>query len=61
MIAVAVQACTREQARLPTVERDAFIARYDALLAVVLAANPPPPARPRRRGRIKQSPAHSLL
>lgn len=44
--------------------RDRFVARYDALLAAGLAANPanPPPLRhPRQRGRLKQSPARNLL
>lgn len=58
---------TAEQARtqghlcLPIVERDAFVARYNALLAVGHAANPPPARRPRHRGRGKQSPARNLL
>jgi transposase len=53
--------------RLPTAQRNSFRARYDALLAEGLAANPqpPPPAAaapsPRRRGRRKQSPARNLL
>lgn len=48
---------------LPQPERDAFVARYDALLAAGLAANPPPrgPRRPHQRGRRKQSPARNLL
>jgi transposase len=56
-----------EQARmqgglcLPAALRAGFIARYEALLATGLAANPPPPRRVRRRGRIKQSPARNLL
>ncbi|MGZ3640452.1 MAG: IS66 family transposase [Ktedonobacterales bacterium] len=44
--------------------RDGLVARYDALLAVGLAANPaqpPPRRRPRQRGRLKQSPARNLL
>jgi transposase len=41
--------------------RDALVARYDALLAAGLAANPPPARAPRRRGRIKQTPARNLL
>ena len=47
--------------RLPPPERDAFVARYEALLVAGLAANPPPARGPRRRGRIKQSPARNLL
>jgi transposase len=61
-----------EQARaagatqLPDAQRAAFRARYEALLADGLAANPQPPppaAAPplRRRGRHKQSPARNLL
>ena len=61
-----------EQARaagatqLPATQQEAFRARYEALLAEGLAANPqpPPPAAappPRRRGRRKQSPARNLL
>lgn len=48
-------------ARLPTVERDSFVACYQELLATGLAANPPPARGPRRRGRIKQTPARNLL
>ena len=62
---------TVEQARaagatqLPTAQRDALRARYEALLGVGLAANPRPPpaaadAAP-RRGRPKQSPVRNLL
>jgi transposase len=46
---------------LPAALRQAFVARYEALLADGLAANPPPERRVRRRGRIKQSPARNLL
>ena len=42
-------------------ERDAFVARYEALLATGLAANPPPARRLHQRGRVKQSPARNLL
>jgi transposase len=50
--------------RLPVAERADFLARYDALLAWGLAANPPPAEQPRRagqRGRLAQSPARNLL
>jgi transposase len=36
-------------------------ARYERLLADGLAANPPPPATGRRRGRMRRSPAAKLL
>jgi transposase len=55
------QAHRRGAVRLPRRERDAFVARYEALLAAGLAANPPPVRRPHQRGRIKQSPARNLL
>jgi transposase len=47
---------------LPTV-RDPLRARYRELLAVGLAANPPPATqrRPGQRGRLAQSPARNLL
>ncbi len=46
---------------LPTAVREAFVARYRALLAAGHAANPPPERRPRQRGRVKQTPARNLL
>jgi transposase len=55
------QARTQGQARLPASQRDALVARYEQLLAVGLAANPPPHRRPRQRGRLKQSPVRNLL
>ncbi|HEY7975675.1 MAG TPA: IS66 family transposase [Ktedonobacterales bacterium] len=55
------QARAQDQPRLLTHERDALVARYGQLLALGLAANPPPPRRPRQRGRVKQSPARNLL
>ncbi|MGO8948660.1 MAG: IS66 family transposase [Ktedonobacterales bacterium] len=42
-------------------ERDRFVARYEALLAMGLAANPPPPRPAHQKGRQKQSPARNLL
>ena len=48
-------------ARLPTSQRDVLVARYERLLALGLAANPPPQRRPRQRGRLKQSPTRNLL
>lgn len=55
------QARQQGQRQLDTAARGAFVARYDALLAAGLAANPPPARGPRRRGRIAQSPARNLL
>jgi transposase len=47
----------------PPAARDAFVARYRALLADGYAANPPPERRPDgpKRGRLKQSTARNLL
>src|SRR5258708_6834693 len=47
--------------RLAAATHDGFIARYEALLAAGLAANPPPSRRPRHPGRVKQTPAQNLL
>ncbi len=47
--------------RIPAAAREAFITRYQALLATGHAANPPPERRPRQRGRVKQTPAQNLL
>jgi transposase len=47
--------------RLSEVERRAFVSRYEELLALGLAANPPPQRRSGQRGRLKQSPALNLL
>jgi transposase len=47
--------------RLPATAREAFVTRYQAHLVAGHAANPPPAARPRPRGRIKQTPARNLL
>ena len=58
---------TTEQARavgaprLLPAERDRFVARYAELLAIGLAANPPPPRLAHQKGRQKQSPARNLL
>ncbi len=38
-----------------------MVARYQALLAAGLAANPPPIRSPGQRGRLKQAPARHLL
>src|SRR6476646_8789404 len=66
MKAAVEAARSQGDSRLPDGERASLLARYHALLAAGLAANPPPPsaARPRRpgqRGRLKQSPARNLL
>ncbi|HZC05447.1 MAG TPA: IS66 family transposase [Ktedonobacterales bacterium] len=55
------QARAHGQARLATPQRDTLVARYEQLLALGLAANPPPPRRLRQRGRVKQSPVRNLL
>jgi transposase len=52
---------SQQVSHLPAALRQTFVARYEALLAAGLAANPPPERRTRRRGRIKQSPARNLL
>jgi transposase len=49
------------EGRLAPTLCDAFVARYDALIAAGLAANPPPVRGPRRRGRLKQSPVRNVL
>jgi transposase len=51
----------RGDQRLPDLERRAFVARYETLMAAGLAANPPPQRRPGQRGRLKQAPARNLL
>jgi transposase len=52
------------QSGLPPDQRQAFIARYLAVIDQGLAANPsiaPPPDSPKKRGRPKQSPPRNLL
>jgi transposase len=61
MKAAVEPARTRGDERLPAVERHAFIARYDELMAAGLAANPPPERPPGQTGRLKQSPPRTLL
>ncbi len=65
MKAAVEQARTRGDERLPELERHAFIARYEELmaagLAAGLAANPPPERPPGQKGRLKQSPPRNLL
>ena len=63
MKAATAHARTSEDVCLPPAERADFVARYQALLAAGLAANPPP-AHTRRggqRGRVAQSPVRNLL
>lgn len=55
------QARAQGRARLPPLQRDALVARYKQVLALGLAANPPPQRHPRQRGRLKQSPTRNLL
>jgi transposase len=61
MNAATEQACAQGNTTLPAALRQTFVARYEALLASGLLANPPPARGPRRRGRIKQTPARNLL
>lgn len=64
MRTAADQACDQGLAQVPSTIRDPLCARYRELLAVGLAANPPPPAtrrQPGQRGRLAQSPARNLL
>lgn len=62
MKAAVEQARMRGEPRLNQVERHAYVACYEALMAEGLAANPPPERPPgRTTGRLKQSPARNLL
>jgi transposase len=61
MRAATDQARAQGQARLPAQGRAALVARYEQILARGHAANPPPPRRPRQRGRIKQPATRNLL
>ena len=61
MKAAVEQARMQRKRQLPRAVRETFVARYEDLLGVGLAANPPPPRVPRQRGRIKQTPARNLL
>ncbi len=61
MHAAADQARAQGLRCLGAAQREPLLARYRALLAAGLAANPPPPRRPGQRGRVKQSPARNLL
>ncbi len=60
MQAATQQARRQGQIRLASAVRNAFVRRYQVLVAAGLAANPPPERTGRRRGRIKQSPARNL-
>lgn len=63
MKAATAHAQTSEDVCLPAAERADFVARYQALLAAGLAANPPPEHTRRggQRGRLAQSHARNLL
>lgn len=61
MKAAADQARAAGLGRLSAAQRADLVARYQALLASGLAANPPPMRRPGQRGRLKQSPMRNLL
>jgi transposase len=63
MRAAADQARGQGLTQVPPTLRDPLRARYRELLAVGLAANPPPATqrRPGQRGRLAQSPARNLL
>jgi transposase len=63
MRTAAEQARAQGQRQVPTIQHDPLLARYRNLLAVGLAANPPPLSRrrPGQRGRLAQSPARNLL
>jgi transposase len=59
--AMVVTTFAGESGHLPPQERAGFVAPYEHLLTLGLAANPPPARPSHRRGRIKQSPARNLL
>ena len=61
MKAAADDAKAQGASHLAVTPHAAFVARYEALLANGLAANPPPVRRPRQRGRLKQTPTRNLL
>jgi transposase len=61
MRATVEQARAQGQTHLPALQRDALVAQYARILTQGHAANPPPPRRPKQRGRLKQSPVRNLL
>ena len=61
MKAATAEARAQGVSHLARARRAAFVARYAALLAAGLAANPPPIRSPGQRGRLKQAPARNLL
>jgi transposase len=61
MKAAVEQARARGEPRLDPIERAAYVACYEDLMAQGLAANPPPERVPGQKGRLKQSPARNLL
>ena len=63
-VKVAVDATKPVHSALPEAKRAEFVMRYDRVIEAGLAANPPPMVaaeRPRKRGRVKQSPPKNLL
>ena len=61
MKAAVAQARARGDACVDAAERRPFIRRSEDLLATGLAANPPPERQPGQKGRLKPSPARTLL
>ncbi len=63
-IKAAVDEARPAHTQLPEAKRGEFARRDDRVMAEGLTANPPPgcaAARPKKRGRVKQSPSKNLL
>jgi transposase len=63
-IKAAVDEASPAHTQLPEAKRDEFARRYDRVIVEGLAANPLPvcvAGQPKKRGRVKQSPAKNLL
>ena len=63
-IKAAVEEARPVRCQLPEAMRAEFVRRYDQVMAEGLQANPPPVCageQPKKRGRVKQSPAKNLL